>query len=275
LTPRVAVVGHTEWVEFAVVPHVPRPGEIVHASEDFHRPGGGGAVAAVQLRRIAGHALFLTALGSTRPGEIARRELRDRYEVEVYAATREAPQRRGFTFLDGDGERTITVLGERLVPHGDDDLPWERLAHIDGAYFTGGDVDALRRTRAAKIVVATPRARETLAAAGVRIDVLVASASDPGEAIPAIDPPPGLVVQTEGAAGGRWAAADGATGRYEAVEPPGPPVDAFGCGDSFTAGLTFALAAQRPLDDALHFAARCGAHCLAGRGPYGQRPPEA
>jgi ribokinase len=262
-------------VEFAVVAHVPRPGEIVHATEAFHRPGGGGAVAAVQLRRIAGHALFLTALGSTRPGEIARRELIDRYEVEVHAATREAPQRRGFTFLDETGERTITVLGERLVPHGDDDLPWERLSEIDGVYFTGGDVGALRKTRAAKVVVATPRARDTLVAAGVQIDVLVASASDPGEAVPALDPPPELVVQTEGAAGGRWTAADGTSGRYDAVAPPGRPVDAFGCGDSFAAGLTYALAAQRPLDDALRFAATCGAHCLAGRGPYGRRLPAA
>jgi ribokinase len=44
---RVAVVGHMEWCEFAEVPHVPKPGEIVHAAHVFEQPGGGGAVAAV------------------------------------------------------------------------------------------------------------------------------------------------------------------------------------------------------------------------------------
>jgi ribokinase len=44
--------------------------------------------------------------------------------------------------------------------------------------------------------------------------------------------------------------------------------DAYGCGDSFAAGLTFALAEGRDPDDALAVAARCGAACLTGHGPY-------
>ena len=30
---RVAVVGHVEWMEFARIPRLPAPGDIVHASE--------------------------------------------------------------------------------------------------------------------------------------------------------------------------------------------------------------------------------------------------
>ncbi len=60
---RVAVVGHVEWIEFARVERVPRPGEIVHASATWEEPGGGGAVAAVQLAKLAGEATFFTALG--------------------------------------------------------------------------------------------------------------------------------------------------------------------------------------------------------------------
>ncbi|MEW6583013.1 MAG: PfkB family carbohydrate kinase, partial [Actinomycetota bacterium] len=48
--------------------------------------------------------------------------------------------------------------------------------------------------------------------------------------------------------------------------PPGPAVDSYGCGDSFAAGLTVALARRLPLDDAIHLAARCGAHRLTTRG---------
>jgi ribokinase len=76
------------------------------------------------------------------------------------------------------------------------------------------------------------------------------------------------VIRTEGAAGGTWTASDGATGRWEATAPPGPAVDAYGCGDAFAAGLTFGLGAGLDLGAALHLGARCGAHCLAGRGPY-------
>ena len=46
---RAAVVGHVEWIDFIRVEEVPRPGEIVHASEAWSEAAGGGAVAAVQL----------------------------------------------------------------------------------------------------------------------------------------------------------------------------------------------------------------------------------
>jgi ribokinase len=45
-------------------------------------------------------------------------------------------------------------------------------------------------------------------------------------------------------------------------------VDAYGCGDSFAAGLTFALGMGKPAPDALALAAACGAACLTGRGAY-------
>jgi ribokinase len=271
---RVAVVGHVEWVEFAVVPRMPAAGEIVHASEpSFREPGGGGAVAAVQLRKLAGSALFLTSVGDDESGRAAERHLRERHGVDVRAAVHAVPQRRAFTHLDGAHERTITVLGARHVPLGADDLPWERLRDCDAVYFTGGDVGALRAARAARVLVATPRALETLAAGGVELDVLVASAADAGERVApgAIDPPPRHVVLTEGAEGGSWTAGEGETGRFAAADPPGEPVDAYGCGDSFAAGLTYGLGAGLGLADALHLAARCGATCLTGRGPYGNQ----
>src|SRR5207248_2570376 len=136
---------------------------------------------------------------------------------------------------------------------------------------TGGDVAALRRARSARVLVATSRALATIEAAGVELDVLVASATDPGEAFVAdrLDPHPRHVVLTRGAEGGEWHGVDGSSGSW-AVEPlPGPPVDSYGSGDSFAAGLTYGLGAGMALADALARGARCGAYCLAGRGPYG------
>jgi ribokinase len=267
--PRVAVVGHVEWIEFARVSHVPHPGEIVHATEWWQEVGGGGAVAAVQLAKLAGEVEFFTALGDDDLGRRARERLEE-LGVTVYAARRPGPQRRGFVFLDADGERTITILGERIVSSGDDDLPWDRLAEVDAAYFTGGDVGALQRARRARKLVATPRAFETLQAAAVNLDALVRSATDPGEqqAERELDPAPDLVVSTAGKQGGEWTGEEGTTGTWKAAQLPGPKRDSYGAGDSFAAALTFALGADLPPDEAVALASRAGAHKLAGRAIY-------
>ncbi|HEV3228219.1 MAG TPA: PfkB family carbohydrate kinase, partial [Solirubrobacteraceae bacterium] len=203
-------------------------------------------------------------------GELARHQLATHEGVEVAAASRPESQRRAFTFVDARGERTITVLGERMVPRREDPLPWERLAEVDGLYFTGADPDALRAARKARVLVASSRVLATLRDARVPLDVLVASATDSGERyVPGdLDPEPGVVVRTAGPAGGEWRSADGRTGHWAAAAVPGPVGDAYGCGDSFAAGLTFGLAAGGELTEALELGARCGAACLAGDGPY-------
>ena len=77
-----------------------------------------------------------------------------------------------------------------------------------------------------------------------------------------------LVVLTEGERGGRYATRSGRTGRWTAVPPGAEPVDSYGCGDSFAAGLTYGLGAGLELADALALGARCGAVCVTGAGPY-------
>jgi len=60
----------------------------------------------------------------------------------------------------------------------------------------------------------------------------------------------------------------GEVGNYPPAPLPGPLIDAYGAGDSFAAGLTFALGAGYATKEALALAARCGAACMTGRGPY-------
>jgi ribokinase len=180
------------------------------------------------------------------------------------------PQRRGFVHIDGEGERTITVIGERLGPSGDRRLPWDELDGCDGVYFTAGDGDALRAARRARTLVATVRARPTLVAAGVQLDVLVASSKDEGERYAAgeIEPEPRFVARTAGAAGGSLVAADGTTSKWAAEPLPAPRADTYGAGDCFAAGLTFGLAEGLAPLEAARLGARCGAACVTGRGPY-------
>jgi ribokinase len=266
----VAVVGHVEWVQFARVEHVPRAGEVVHAGDVFEEPAGGGAVAAVQLARLAGGCVLYTALGDDAEGHRARERLQE-LGVEVRAALCAKPTRRAVTLVDGAGERTITTFGPRLEPFAQGNALKELAgADFDAVYFTAGDAPALAAVRQrTRVLVASPRARTALGH-GVAIEALVLSGDDEieqreaeraaGEAE--------LVVCTEGSRGGSYRGRSGERGRWAPMATASKLVDAYGCGDSFAAGLTFGLGQGMSIDDALALAARCGAVCLTGRGPY-------
>jgi ribokinase len=263
---RAAVVGHVEWIEFVPVEHVPAAGEIVHADGTWEEAAGGGSVAAVQLSKLADSVVFFTALGDDELGHRASVELETR-GIVVRASFVEAPQRRGFTYVDEGGERTITTIGRRLAPRGHDtSLPWHELAECDCVYYCAGDVDALLWARRARVLVATARVLGILARGAVELDALVGSGTDeselyrPGD----LDPEPKLVVTTSGALGG-WAQPGGP---FSGGDPPANVVDSYGAGDCFAAGLAFALASELELSDVLSFAARCGAGALGGRGVH-------
>ena len=268
---RVAAVGHVEWVEFAEVARVPRPGEIVNARRVWSEPAGGAAVAAVQLAKLAGgEGLFFTSLGDDELGHAAKRGLEE-LGLTVHVAWRDDhPTRRAFTYVDDEAERTITVIGPRLEPRGDDPLPWEDLGDVDACYFTAGDADAVRAARSARALVATARVMPVLQEASVPLDAVVGSGADAKERYVdgMLEPAPKYVVRTAGARGGEWVGQEGRTGRWQAAELPGPRADAYGCGDSFAAGLTYGLGDARGIAAALDLGALCGAYCFTGHGPY-------
>jgi ribokinase len=267
--PQVAVVGHVEWVQFARVPHVPRSGEVIHAHDPFEEPAGGGAVAAVQLARLAGRSTLITALGRDDHGGRALRRLGE-FGVDVWAAERTGATRTAVTLVDEDGERTITTFGARLEPVGSDAEPrWSALKDMDAAYFTAGDLDVLRAARAARVLVASPRAVDALGH-GVPLDALVLSRDDTIECSEAAhaEKDAELIVLTEGERGGSYRTRNGQSGTWNAATPPGDRSDSYGCGDSFAAGLTYGLGSGLAVPAALELAARCGAMCLTGRGPY-------
>jgi len=66
---KVAVIGHVEWAEFALVERVPQQGDIVHAIDTWEQAAGGAAVAAVQIAKLGGGCLFLTATGGDARGD--------------------------------------------------------------------------------------------------------------------------------------------------------------------------------------------------------------
>jgi ribokinase len=266
---RVGVVGHVEWIEFLVVDRVPGPGEIVQAKETWGEAAGGGGVAAVQLARHAGACVFFTALGNDDYGRLAAEQLAT-LGVRLEVDWRAEPQRRGFTYLDAEGERTITLLSPKLTPRGASELPWAELAELDAVYFTGGDMEALRAARAARTLVATTRELATLREAKVVLDAVVGSGRDPAERYcdGDLDPPPKLAVRTDGAKGGRF---EPGGGRWEAHVLPAPRADSYGAGDSFAAALAFALARGDAPSVAVRFASAAAAEAMTRRGAHGLR----
>ena len=69
-------------VEFVEVDRVPAPGQIAHGTEAWAEPAGGGAVAAVQLLKLAGACDFYTALGGD---DLGRQAIGRNLEHEVMA----------------------------------------------------------------------------------------------------------------------------------------------------------------------------------------------
>ncbi len=267
----VAVVGHVEWVDFALVARAPAAGEIVVARETFADVGGGGGVAAAHLAQLAGVApRLLTAVGSDQWGTRALQRLAE-LGVSAHATRRDGPQARALAALADDGTRTITVLHPPVGPRGSDVLPWNVLAGADAVLLTAGDDGARYATRSAPLVVATAQAVEGHEDSSIHLDALVLSAADAGHAelVGRMARPPEVVVATDGARGGTWTTADGRTGRWAPAPVPGEIVDEFGAGDAFVAALTLALGSGLALDGALRYAAQAGALALTGRGPYG------
>jgi ribokinase len=211
---------------------------------------------AVQMARLNGSCDFFTGLGDDALGRRAVEELTAR-SVTVHTQWFDTATRRALTHVDRHGERTITTIGPKLLPHGR--LPLEG---VDTLFFVAGDAEALRSARAARFLAATTREVPTLREAAVHLDLLVGSGNDPGERYDGgLDA--AMVVMTDGPRGGV------ANGRhFDAAPLTGPIADTYGAGDTFGCTLSFALGRGDALDDALALAARESAEVLTLRGPY-------
>jgi ribokinase len=120
------------------------------------------------------------------------------------------------------------------------------------------------------VLVATSRVLDLLAESGVQLDALVGSGRDPSERYRPgdLDPAPRFAVMTAGARGGTWQVPGAEPVPFAAEPLPGEPIDAYGAGDSFAAGLTYGLGAGMGVEEAIRVGARCGAACMTGHGAY-------
>ncbi len=265
---KLAVIGHVEWVTFLKVDQIPLAGQISHAKDCFEDAAGGAAVAAVQMARLTNEPVdLITSLGNDTYGKKCFERL-TKLGLNLKVAWREKPTRKGISLITKDGERAITVIGERLQPIGSDNLTWSEMKNYDGIFVTATDKEGLRHARKAKFLSATPRTGiKTLKISNVKINALIGSGLDPGEKINygEIVPNPDIYIATKGKAGGIILPENI---RYKSITPSSKEIDSYGCGDCFAGGVTAALSAKLKLEEAIKIGAYCGAECSTHYGPY-------
>ena len=261
-----AVIGHIEWINFIEVDQLPKPGLISHSNKSLEYPAGGGAVIAKRLRELTnGEVHFFTALGNDFYGKKSFDILKD-MGIKLHVAWRDKPTRKGFSLIDTDGERSITIIGNRLAPTHKDNLNWSTLNNMDGVFITAADNELFKKSRVSKTLCTTPRVGlNIINESGIFLDGLIGSNLDPGEvfSLNELRLKPKFVIKTEGENGGIVFPG----GRYKALVNK-KKVDSYGCGDSFAAGVLYGLSSRWSIEESLNLAKVMGRDCSEHFGPY-------
>jgi len=262
-----AVVGHVEWINFLKVDQLPKPGIISHSEKSIEYPAGGGSVIAKTLSDLTNNQVhFFTSLGNDYYGQQSFKILSD-FGIKLHVAWSDKPTRRGFSLTDTNGERSITVIGERLAPTYKDNLDWNIFEKMDGIFITASDSEIFKKARIAESLCTTPRVGlSTINKSNVFLDGLIGSNLDPGEvfSLSEISIKPKLIIKTEGENGGIVHPG----GRYKALVNKKHKVDSYGCGDSFAAGILYGLSSKWSIDKSLNLAKVLGRDASNFFGPY-------
>ncbi len=249
---RAAVVGHVEWIEFAAGAaragagrDRPRHASVRGAGR--RRRGGGGPAREARRRAPPSSPPSATTSSATAPSASSR---------SSGCASRAAsgPSRSGApssTSTTAASARS-PCSAPRLGPRGDDPLAWERARRhrrrVPHRRRRGGG--APRAPRRAcwwprRAGSRRCRRRAWSSTRSCRAAATPASATSTGD----LDPAPRVVVRTRGRRGRRVGDRRRASAAsWEAAPLPGPVRDAYGCGDSFAAGLTYGLGAGWAID---------------------------
>ena len=262
-----AVIGHIEWINFIKVDQLPKPGLISHSKESIEYPAGGGSVIAKRLRELTHCEVhFFTALGNDFYGNKCLNILQN-MGIKLHVAWRDKPTRKGFSVIDSEGERSITIIGDRLAPTHKDNLDWNILNDMDGIFITAADKEIFKKSRIAKTLCTTPRVGlNIINESRIFLDGLIGSNLDPGEvfSLDELILKPKFVIKTEGENGGIIFPG----GRYKAIGNKVMKVDSYGCGDSFAAGILYGLSSNWDIEESLNLAKIMGRDCSEHFGPY-------
>ena len=208
----------------------------MHATSTWSEPAGGGAVIASQINRLAGGCDFFTALGDDEIGRESERAADRARPRRCTSSTRldRRPGAPGRTSTQ-QGERTITLLSEKLLPLGAAAARRLRRRVLRLGRRRGAAVGATCAVRRRH----DPRSSRRCARAASRSTCSSGASTTPANGSKAVSTCALSSSPTARGAASRTASA------YDAVEPPGPIVDTYGAGDSFSAALLLRARARR------------------------------
>ncbi len=262
-----AVIGHIEWINFLKVDSLPKPGIISHSDISLEYPAGGGALIAKTLHELTNNEVhFFTSLGTDYYGRESVRFF-DEIGLKLHVAWRDKPTRKGFSLIDNNRERSITIIGERLSPSYKDDLDWHLLKEMDGIFITAGDINLFKKARKAKVLCSTPRVGiSTINESNIILDGLIGSNLDPHEyfSLSDLSHKHKLIIKTEGENGGFSIPG----GKYSAINNQNVLKDSYGCGDSFAAGILYGLSSCWSIEKTINLGKVLGRNCIEHFGPY-------
>ena len=262
-----AVIGHIEWINFLRVNTFPKPGNIIHSKKSLEMPAGGGSVIARTLSKLTKNKVhFFTSLGKDFYGHESCKILK-KMGLILHVAWRDIPTRKGFSLIDREGERAITIIGERLSPKYTDNLEWDILSEMDGIFITAGDKILFQLSREAKTLCVTPRVGvELINESKVCLDGLIGSNLDPGEIFDSsnLKITPRYIIKTEGDKGGFSIPG----GKFNAIHSTKKIIDSYGCGDTFAAGILYGLTSKWNIEKTIKLGTVLGRNCIDYFGPY-------
>tara|TARA_Y100001968_G_scaffold275714_1_gene269575 strand:- start:4035 stop:4874 length:840 start_codon:yes stop_codon:yes gene_type:complete len=264
---RMAVIGHVEWVNFLKIDKLPAKGVISHANNYLQEPAGGGSVVAVGMKKLIGIEVdFYTALGNDNIGKKCYEGLKEN-GLNLIVSWREEPTRRAISFITKEGERSITVIGNRLEPNIKDGINWEDFDKYDGIFVSAADANLIRKARRAKKLIVTPRVGlSALMESRVEFDAVIGSEIDSYEnkIMNKLSKEKTTVIKTKGEYGCKLVGGHS----YEAINIGKKKIDSYGCGDNFAAGFTVGSASNWGIEYSIALGSHCGAECAMKYGPY-------
>ena len=291
----IAVFGSINIDVTAYSRRLPSPGETIHGDSYALGLGGKGANQAVAVARLGGEPGFVGRVGRDAFGGMARAEL-ERYGVPTAAIADDDSAGTGIAIIavDAAAQNCITVIAGANFQLGDADVsrlaglgdPRVLLLQLEVPLAANIAAAKMARKRGALVIldpapapidplpdellglvdVITPNEVECAALTGIR----PASAGDARRAADVLLAR-GIsrAVVKMGANGAFWRGPEGEghVARF-AVEA----IDTVGAGDCFNGGLAVALAAGKPMGEAVRFASACGALSTTRRGAAAAAP---
>ncbi|WP_421693319.1 ribokinase [Aestuariivirga sp.] len=293
----IAVVGSINMDVTAYMYRLPKPGETLHGKEYIVGLGGKGANQAVAAAKLGSKVAFIGRIGADDFGKGAERALAG-YGLDLSFITKDAEGATGIAIINvGEGgENYISVVAGSNMAVDASDIARARpalekaqvlLLQLEVPLEASLAAAAIVRAHGGTVILDPAPARDLPRDVLSAVDIITPNETEAGLMLgwQPQSPEEGLKAAQELRARGVKTAVVKLGGKGLAVASEGlekilpafkvTPIDTVAAGDSFNGGLAHALEQGQPLEQALRYAAACGALSTTKKGASAAAPTKA